>query len=244
MIHKVIIILPAYNAEKTLEKTYQNIPEIYRNGVLLVDDCSKDHTVKLAKKLKIQYLVHKKNLGYGGNQKTCFNEILKYDYEIVILLHPDYQYPPQLVEPLVKMINTGFYDCVLGSRILCGGAIRGKMPIYKYISNRLLTVFENILTGAKLSEYHTGLRAYKCSVLRNLQYNNNSNDFIFDNQILMQLLAHSYKIGEISSPCQYFHEASSINLKRSIVYGFGCCYWGFMYFLGRFNIYKHPLLYN
>lgn len=241
---QVIIVLPAYNAEKTLEQTYASIPIEYRQNVLLVDDHSHDHTVYLAKKLKLQLIVHPKNLGYGGNQKTCFTEAIKQHADIIIMVHPDYQYPPELVTPLVDMIQSGLYDCVFGSRILCGGAVKGGMPYYKYIANRLLTAFENILTGAKLSEYHTGLRAYKTEVLENINFMRNSNDFIFDNQIILQILAKKYRIGEISSPCKYFHEASSINWQRSITYGIGCCWWGCMYCLGRIGIYKHPRLFS
>lgn len=241
---EVLIVLPAYNAEKTLRKTYLAIPKKYRNNVLLVDDKSGDATLALAKKLKIDVIIHQKNLGYGGNQKTCYQEAIRRGADVVVMIHPDYQYPPEMIAPLVEMIKTARYDCVLGSRILAQEARRGKMPFYKYLSNRLLTLIENFFTGAKLSEYHTGLRAYKTAVLKKIDFDKNSNDFIFDNQILLQILARSYKIGEISSPCRYFPEASSINLPRSIRYGLGCLYWGFIFFLGRLNIYKHPLIFR
>lgn len=235
----VLIVLPAYNAADTLEKTVHAIPLKYRKNILLVDDHSQDKTVKKATSLGLSTIVHDKNLGYGGNQKTCFTHALKTNADIIVMIHPDYQYPPQLTESLVAMIQSGLYDCVFGSRILCGGALKGHMPIYKYIANRFLTAIENLCTGLKLSEYHTGLRAYKSSVLKALPFGNNSNDFIFDNQIILQIAARKFRIGEISSPCNYFPEASSINLKRSTVYGILCLYWGFIFWLGNMHIYKH-----
>lgn len=241
---KVVIVLPAFNAEKTLEKTIHAIPPEYRENIILVDDKSNDETVRKANGMGIKVIIHLENLGYGGNQKTCYQAAIREGADIVVMLHPDYQYPPEFVTPLVEMINTGKYDCVLGSRILAGGALKGGMPLYKYISNRLLTLVENILTGAKLSEYHTGLRAFKKEVLLSIPFQKNSDDFIFDNQILLQILAKKYRIGEISCPARYFPEASSINFRRSVRYGFGCLYWGFLYFLGKFNIYRHPLLFN
>ena len=240
---KTLIILPAYNAAVTLKKTYLKIPEKFRDNILLVDDASADDTVRLAKKLSIETVIHSKNLGYGANQKTCYQEAIKRRAEIVIMLHPDYQYPPEMIIPMIEMIKTGKYDCILGSRILSGEALRGGMPLYKYISNRFLTAVENIFTGAKLSEYHTGLRAYKVAVLKDINFLQNSNDFIFDNQILLQILAKGYRIGEISSPCRYFAEASSINFTQSLLYGFKCLYWGFIYLLGRVKIYNHKLFY-
>jgi glycosyltransferase involved in cell wall biosynthesis len=241
---KVVIVLPAYNAEKTLLKTYKDIPNKYRKNIILVDDSSNDKTVAIAKKLKIQVFVHKKNLGYGGNQKTCYQQALKLNPDIVIMLHPDYQYDPKLIPALVAMIESGNYDVVLGSRILGGGALKGGMPLYKYVSNRFLTFFENLCTGKKLSEYHTGLRAYKAEVLKNVNFQKNSNDFIFDNQILLQIIAQNYRIGEISCPTKYFKEASSINFIRSLKYGFGCVYWSIIYFLGKIKIYHHPLIFK
>lgn len=242
--YKVVIVLPAYNAEKTLQKTIDAIPENYADEIILVDDVSKDNTVKLAKKIKLKVFVHEKNLGYGGNQKTCYEQALKAGADIVVMVHPDYQYSPELVAPMVEMIKTGLYDCVLGSRILSGDSLRAGMPLYKYIFNRMLTFAENVMTGAKLSEYHTGLRAYSKKVLQTIPYKKNSDDFIFDNQVLVQIMAHKFKIGELSCPTKYFAEASSINFSRSMTYGFGCLYWGGMFLLGRLNIYKHPLIFS
>lgn len=243
-LHKVIIVLPAYNAQNTLLKTYQAIPSKYKNNLILVDDKSTDKTVKVANKLKlISVITHDKNQGYGGNQKTCYQKALEKKADIIVMLHPDYQYPPELIEPMVAMIKTGKFDCILGSRILTGLALKGGMPLYKYVANRLLTLIENICTGAKLSEYHTGLRAYKASILNTIPYIKNSEDFIFDNQILLQIIANGYRIGEISCPARYFPQASSINFIRSIKYGFGCLFWGFIFLLGRTKIYHHPLLY-
>lgn len=242
--YKIIVVLPAYNAEKTLQKTIDAIPEDYADEIILVDDVSKDNTVKLAKKIKLKVFVHDKNLGYGGNQKTCYDQALKAGADIVVMVHPDYQYSPELVAPMVEMIKTGLYDCVLGSRILSGDSLRAGMPLYKYIFNRMLTFAENVMTGAKLSEYHTGLRAYSKKVLQTIPYKKNSDDFIFDNQVLVQIMAHKFKIGELSCPTKYFAEASSINFSRSMTYGFGCLYWGGMFLLGRLNIYKHPLIFS
>jgi glycosyltransferase involved in cell wall biosynthesis len=242
--YKVIVVLPAYNAEKTLQKTIDAIPENYADEIILVDDVSKDNTVKLAKKIKLKVFVHDKNLGYGGNQKTCYEQALKAGADIIVMVHPDYQYSPELVAPMVEMIKTGLYDCVLGSRILSGDSLRAGMPLYKYIFNRMLTFAENVMTGAKLSEYHTGLRAYSKKVLQTIPFKKNSDDFIFDNQVLVQIMAHKFKIGELSCPTKYFAEASSINFSRSMTYGFGCLYWGGMFLLGRLNIYKHPLIFS
>lgn len=241
---KVIIVLPAYNAADTLRKTYDDIPKKYQQHVILVDDFSTDNTIKVASQLGIKVIEHKKNLGYGGNQKTCYQHALKMRADIIVMIHPDYQYDPKLIPAMVEMLKSGDYDCILGSRIIDGNAIRGGMPIYKYFSNRLLTFFENICTGAKISEYHTGLRAFKAEVLRNIPYEKNSDNFIFDNQILLQILAGSYRIGEISCPSKYFSEASSINFYRSLVYGFGCLYWSFIYLLGRLKFYHHPLIFK
>jgi len=241
---KIIIVLPAYNAEKTLLRTYKDIPSKYRKNVILVDDSSSDKTVEIAKKLKIKVFVHKKNLGYGGNQKTCYKQALKLNPDIIIMIHPDYQYDPKLIPALVAMIESGNYDVVLGSRILGGGALKGGMPLYKYISNRFLTFFENLCTGIKLSEYHTGLRAYKTKVLKTINFKKNSNDFVFDNQILLQIIAKNYRIGEISCPTKYFKEASSINFIRSLRYGVGCVYWSIIYLLGRLKIYRYSLIFS
>ncbi len=241
---KVVIVLPAYNAEKTLEKTYFDIPDEYKKDVILVDDASTDRTIEIAKKLKIKYFIHPKNLGYGGNQKTCYQKALQLNPDIIIMIHPDYQYDPKLIPALVTMIESGNYDVVLGSRILSGGALKGGMPFYKYLSNRFLTFFENLCTGIKLSEYHTGMRAYRSEVLKKINFKKNSNDFIFDNQILLQIIAQGFRIGEISCPTKYFEEASSINFKRSLIYGFGCLYWSIIYLLGRLKIYRHRLIFQ
>lgn len=240
---KVIIVLPAYNAEKTLKKTYNDIPKQYQKNIILVDDGSSDKTILIAKKLKIKYFIHQQNLGYGANQKTCYQKALAEKPEIIIMIHPDYQYDPKLIRALVAMIESGNYDVVLGSRILGGDALKGGMPLYKYFANRFLTFFENLCTGRKLSEYHTGLRAYKSAVLKKIKFLENSNDFIFDNQILLQIIAKGYRIGEISCPTKYFKEASSINFLRSVKYGYGCLYWSIIYLLGRLNFFRHPLIF-
>lgn len=241
---KTVIVLPAYNAAKTLQKTIDAIPVDYADEIILVDDKSKDDTVKLAKKIKLKVFVHEKNLGYGGNQKTCYDQALKAGADVVVMVHPDYQYAPELVAPMVEMIKTGLYDVVLGSRILSGDSLRSGMPMYKYIFNRMLTFVENVMTGAKLTEYHTGLRAYSRKVLTTIPYRKNSDDFIFDNQVLVQVMAHKFKVGELSCPTKYFAEASSINFLRSTTYGFGCLYWGLMFWLGRHNLYRHPLIFS
>jgi len=212
--------LPAYNAERTLERTVSEIPETV-DEVILVDDSSTDETAHMARELGLQVHVHERNRGYGGNQKTCYAAALAEGADIVVMLHPDYQYSPLPVEPMVSMIAYGNYDIVLGSRILGGGALRGGMPLYKYISNRALTFIENLMLGAKLSEYHTGFRAYSRELLLSLPLDANSDDFIFDNQLLAQCIYLNARIGEISCPTRYFAEASSINLRRSMQYGFG-----------------------
>lgn len=242
--NKVVIVMPAYNAGKTLQKTFETIPSHLKSHVLMVDDTSRDDTIAIAKSLGIKVYTHEKNLGYGGNQKTCYTEALRMGADIVVMLHPDYQYPAELIPAMVAMIEYGGYDVCLGSRILCGQAKKGNMPLYKYYSNRLLTLVENWQTGAKLSEYHTGFRAYKRRVLESIDFKSNSNDFIFDNQIILQVMAKGFKIGEISSSCRYFAEASSIDVAKSAKYGLECLYWGFVFFLGRVKIYKHPLLYE
>lgn len=240
---KVVVVLPAYNAAETLKKTYFDIPEKYRKHVILVDDKSGDKTVEVAQKLKITIFQHAKNRGYGGNQKTCYENAIKMGADIIVMTHPDYQYDPKLIPAMVEMINSGNYDCVLGSRIIDGNAMRGGMPFYKYYSNRVLTFLENLMTGAKLTEYHTGFRAFDAKVFKKIDFEKNSDDFIFDNQILLQILAQGYRIGEISCPSKYFAKASSINFIRSSRYGLECLWWGMMFFLGRVNLYKNPLLF-
>ncbi len=218
---KILIVLPAYNAEKTLEKTYREIPIEVVDGILLVDDYSSDRTVLLSKELKIHTFLHDRNYGYGRNQKTCYSEALKRGADIVIMLHPDYQYTPRLITAMASMIAYDVYDIVLGSRIVGGGALRGGMPSYKYVANRFLTATQNLLLGSKLSEFHTGYRAFSKQVLENLPIHANSDGFIFDNEMLAQSIFFGYRVGEISCPTKYFEEASSISLTNSIRYGIG-----------------------
>jgi glycosyltransferase involved in cell wall biosynthesis len=218
---KVVVVLPAYNAAATLESTIADVPPGVVDEFLLVDDASTDATVETAARLGIPHFIHPKNRGYGGNQKTCYTQALRQDADIVIMLHPDYQYSPRLIGAMAWLVGSGEFDVVLGSRILGTGALKGGMPLYKYVANRLLTAFENILLGVKLSEYHTGYRAFSRQVLERLPLNENSDDFVFDNQMLAQVVAFGFSIGEISCPTKYFPEASSINLHRSIVYGIG-----------------------
>ncbi len=218
---KIAVVMPAYNAARTLEKTYRDMPLEVVDEVILVDDFSHDQTVELARSLGIKVFLHDGNYGYGRNQKTCYTEALKSEADIIIMLHPDYQYTPKLVLSLASMIACGEYDVVLASRIIGGGALKGGMPFYKYISNRLLTAFQNLLMGSKLSEFHTGYRAFSRKVLENLPLLENSDDFVFDNQMLAQISYFGYRIGEVSCPTKYFPEASSINFIRSIRYGIG-----------------------
>jgi glycosyltransferase involved in cell wall biosynthesis len=218
---RIAVIMPAYNAEKTLQQTFDDIPHEIVDDIILTDDCSSDNTSVLAAKLGIHTLKHTKNQGYGGNQKTCYTEALSRGADVVVMLHPDYQYSPKLVTAMCAMITSGEYDVVLGSRILGSGAIKGGMPVYKYFCNRVLTLFQNLAIGAKLSEYHTGYRAWHKSVLEQLPLDVCSDDFLFDNQMLCQAIFFGYKVGEISCPTKYFPEASSINFRRSCIYGIG-----------------------
>ncbi len=219
---KIIIVMPAYNAAKTLEKTYNEIPFNIVDDVILVDDFSPDETVKIAKKLGIKHvIIHESNKGYGANQKTCYRKALELNADIIIMLHPDYQYTPKLIEPMSFLIANDIYKVVIGSRILGKGALKGGMPFYKYLSNRFLTFFQNLFLNQKLSEYHTGYRAFSREIFRKIDISNNSDDFIFDNQMLAQIIFSGYEIGEISCPTKYFGEASSINFKRSLKYGLG-----------------------
>jgi glycosyltransferase involved in cell wall biosynthesis len=218
---KIVVVLPAYNASKTLEKTYSEIPFDFVDDLVLVDDASKDDTAAAARKLGIKTIVHEQNKGYGGNQKTCYRAALDLGADIVVMLHPDYQYTPRLVTAMASMIAYGEFDAVLASRILGVGALQGGMPLYKYISNRMLTFVENLLLGQKLSEYHTGYRAFSREILVKLPLDANSDDFVFDNQMLAQIVWYGYRIGEVSCPTKYFPEASSINFWRSSVYGLG-----------------------
>lgn len=219
---KIVVVLPAYNAALTLEKTYLEIPFDIVDEVVLVDDASKDETVNVGKQLGIRHIIrHDNNKGYGGNQKSCYNKALELGADIVIMLHPDYQYTPKLIMAMSTIIANEVYPVVLGSRILGKGALKGGMPGYKYLSNRFLTLVQNILIGQKLSEYHTGYRAFSGEVLRNIDYMANNDDFIFDNEMLSQIFMKGYEIGEVTCPTKYFEEASSINFKRSSIYGLG-----------------------
>lgn len=217
---RIVVVLPAYNAERTLEATVRELPEIVDERIL-VDDHSSDATAATARRLGLTVEVHHRNRGYGGNQKTCYAKALSAGADVVVMLHPDYQYNPLLVTPIATMIAYGVYDLALGSRILGGGALHGGMPVYKYVSNRFLTLFQNVLMGAKLSEYHTGFRAFSRELLEALPLEANSDDFVFDNQILAQAVLIGARIGEISCPTRYFPEASSINFRRSAIYGLG-----------------------
>jgi glycosyltransferase involved in cell wall biosynthesis len=219
---KIIVVMPAYNAEKTLEQTYKEIPFNIVDEVILVDDFSKDNTFDEARKVGIDKVIrHEKNTGYGGNQKTCYKEALNRGADIVVMLHPDYQYTPLLLEAMIYPIARGLFDVMLGSRILGKGALKGGMPLYKYVFNRFLTLFQNIMMGQKLAEYHTGYRAFSREVLEKLPLENNSDDFVFDNEMLGQIFYFGYTVGEVSCPTKYFEEASSINFKRSVKYGMG-----------------------
>jgi glycosyltransferase involved in cell wall biosynthesis len=223
MLHgqRVVVVMPAYRAEKTLEACYRAIPHDVVDVVLLVDDASDDQTLKVAEGLGLRPVVHPTNAGYGANQKTCYAEALRAGADIVVMVHPDYQYDPRLITPLASLIASGVYDLAIGSRMLGKTALEGGMPRYKYIANRLLTGFQNVLMGARLSEYHTGFRAFSRRVLETLPLAANSSDFLFDNQMLAQALAFGFRIGEISCPTRYFEDASEISFRRSVVYGFG-----------------------
>jgi glycosyltransferase involved in cell wall biosynthesis len=238
---RVIVILPAYNAARTLERTYAEIPHDVVDEVILTDDASSDETVSLARRLGIRTLIHDHNTGYGGNQKTCYAEASARGADIIVMLHPDYQYSPRLVTAMASMIVSGHYDVVLGSRILGRGALKGGMPLYKYLANRLLTLGENLLLGQKLSEYHTGYRAWSRNVLQTLNLSRRSDDFVFDNQMLAQAVFANFKIGEISCPTRYFTEASSINFSRSVTYGFGVLQTALQFRLAKWRFSECPL---
>lgn len=235
---KIVIVLPAFNAAKTLEATFREIPFEIVDDIILVDDFSTDNTLEVAKKIGINHIIqHQKNKGYGGNQKTCYNKALELNAEIILMLHPDYQYTPKLIHSMCYLIANDVYPVVLGSRILGRGALKGGMPIYKYVANRFLTLFQNILMRQKLSEYHTGYRAFSSKVLKNIDFNKNSNDFVFDNQLLAQICFKGYEVAEITCPTKYFENASSINLKRSCIYGLGVLKTSIQYFLAKnFNV--------
>ncbi len=240
---KVVCVLPAYNAQKTLEMTLSAVPAGVVDLFILVDDCSTDETINEAKRLSdrfpLKVVAHQKNRGYGGNQKTCYREALLAGADIVVMLHPDYQYEPRLLPALTTLVASGIYDVSLGSRILGGHALKGGMPVYKYISNRFLTAFENLLIGQKLSEYHTGYRAFSKRVLETLNLESNSDDFVFDNEMLVQAHIAGFLIGEISVPTKYFEEASSISFKRSVIYGLGVLRCSLEGFFARVNLWTH-----
>ena len=239
---KIVVVLPSYNAALTLEKTYAEIPFDIVDEVIFVDDASKDNSVEVAKRIGIKHIIeHEENKGYGGNQKSCYNKALSLDADIVVMLHPDYQYTPMLIPSMTNLIAQGLYDVILGSRILGKGALKGGMPIYKYIANRILTLVQNILVNQKLSEYHTGYRAFSREVLETIDYDLNSDDFVFDNQMLSQIIYAKFEIGEVSCPTKYFPEASSINIKRSAKYGLGVLATSFKHFFQVIGIAKYKL---
>jgi glycosyltransferase involved in cell wall biosynthesis len=241
--NKVIVVLPAFNAASTLERTYNEIPLDIVDEVILVDDCSTDNTIEIGKGLGIKHIIqHDKNKGYGGNQKTCYNTALQFEADIIIMIHPDYQYTPQLVLAMVSIIGNGLYPVVFGSRILGKGAIKGGMPIYKYVANRILTLIQNILMNQKLSEYHTGYRAYSGKVLSMINFNKNSDDFIFDIELIAQIFYKGFEIAEITCPTKYFKEASMISFARSVIYGIGVLRVSFLYFFTKIGVYKWKLL--
>lgn len=233
--HKIAVVMPAYHAARTLEACHAAIPHDIVDSVLLVDDASSDETLAVAERLGIRSHRHPSNRGYGGNQKTCYTLALADDADIVVMLHPDYQYEPRLITAMAAMIASGVYDAVIGSRILGNTAIAGGMPRYKYVANRLLTATQNLLAGSKLSEFHSGYRAFSRKLLETLPLAANSNDFVFDNQMLMQVLAFNFRIGEISCPTRYFPEASEINFRRSVIYGFGVLRTSLCYRLWRWG---------
>jgi len=238
---RIVVVMPAYHAGRTLEATWRDLPHDIVDQVVVVDDASDDDTVAVARALGLDVILHPHNMGYGANQKTCYKEALARSADIVVMVHPDYQYDPRLVTAMAGMVASGIYDMVLGSRILGSGALRGGMPVWKYFANRLLTVFENIMLGAHLSEYHTGYRAYSRALLDALPWQRNSDDFVFDNQILAQAIVGHYGIGEVSVPTRYFAEASSIGFRRSVGYGFGVIGTTLLAFLARTGMYRHRL---
>jgi glycosyltransferase involved in cell wall biosynthesis len=238
---RIAVVLPAYQAAATLEVTWRNLPRDIVDDVILVDDASTDDTVALARRLGITTIEHPKNRGYGGNQKTCYKAALAAGADVVVMLHPDYQYDPRLVTPMAAMVASGVYDVVLGSRILGGGAMAGGMPAWKYLANRVLTLVENLLLGTKLSEFHTGFRGFARGVLEALPLESNSEDFVFDNEMLAQCIVGGFRIGEISCPARYFAEASSIGFARSIVYGAGVLRVAALGCLHRIGVWSSPL---
>lgn len=240
--NKIVVVLPAYNAEKTLEKTYRDIPFDIVDDVILTDDFSNDKTLEIAKKIGIKHILkHTRNKGYGANQKSCYKKAFDLNADIIVMLHPDYQYNPKLIPAMCTLVSSNLYDVVLGSRILSKGALKGGMPKYKYISNRFLTLIQNILMNQKLSEYHTGYRCFNAQFLKQIDFNLNSDDFVFDNEIIAQCCYKNAEIGEISCPANYSEDASSINFKRSLIYGFGVLRVSITYFLQKCKLFKFPL---
>ena len=238
---KVLVVMPAYNAETTLHRTYSEIPHEIVDEVILVDDASRDHTVTVSEELGITTIIHPENRGYGGNQKTCYRTALAHEADIVIMLHPDYQYTPLLITAMASLLAEGLFDCVLGSRILGVGARKGGMPLYKYVSNRFLTAVQNLIISYKLSEYHTGYRGFTRELLEALPLEENSDDFVFDNQMLSQIIYGGYKIGEISCPTLYADDSSSISFSRSVVYGLGVLHNSVLLRLHRWRLVHSPL---
>lgn len=235
---KIVVVLPAYNAEKTLKNTCDDIPKDIVDEIVVVDDYSRDKTIEVARELGLRVFAHDKNKGYGANQKTCYKEALSLGADVIVMLHPDYQYPPKLVTAMAAPIAAGVFDVMLGSRILCNNAVKGGMPLYKYFANRALTLVENAILGCKLSEYHTGYRAFSKEVLRSLPILENSDDFIFDNEMLAQALYFGYSIGEVSAPSQYTKDSSSINFRRSVIYGINVLITALKYFLQKHSMAK------
>ncbi|MFN5183651.1 MAG: glycosyltransferase family 2 protein [Bacteroidota bacterium] len=239
---KIVVVLPAYNAELTLKRTYEEISFDIVDDVVLVDDCSKDNTSEIGRQIGIKHIIrHEKNKGYGGNQKTCYDKALELNADIVIMLHPDYQYTPMLIPSMAHMIASGLYPAVFGSRILGKGALKGGMPLYKYVFNRWLTFTQNVLINQKLSEYHTGYRAFSKEILETIDYHANSDDFVFDNQMISQIFFAGFDIAEITCPTKYFEEASSINFSRSMKYGFGVLGTSFVHFFNSLGLLKSDL---
>jgi glycosyltransferase involved in cell wall biosynthesis len=238
---RVVVVMPAFRAGRTLEATWRDLPHDVVDAIVVVDDASDDDTVAVARALGLDVILHPQNLGYGANQKTCYTAALRRGADIVVMVHPDYQYDPRLVTAMAGMIASGVYDLVLGSRILGGGALKGGMPLWKYAANRILTLFENLLLGTKLSEYHTGYRAYRRELLETLPWMDNSNDFVFDNQLLAQAIVAGFRVGEISVPTRYFAAASSIDLPRSVRYGFGVVGTALLAGAARTGLYRHRL---
>ena len=238
---RIVVVMPAYRAGRTLEATWRDLPRDIVDDIVVVDDASDDDTVAVARGLGVDVILHPRNAGYGGNQKTCYREALARGADIVVMVHPDYQYDPRLVTPMAGMIAAGVYELVIGSRILGGGALRGGMPLWKYVANRLLTLFENLLLGAKLSEYHSGYRAFSRTLLNALPWAENSDDFVFDNEILVQAVVGGFPVGEISVPTRYFPDASSIDFPRSVRYGLGVIGTTLLAFLARSGLYRHRL---